>query len=120
MDESRTGVCAPAIWLNREQCCWGSRDVEFDPVHNEICEHVSAVLLPVASFFNQNFLFCFSGKVGCDVFGMESIAIECMVLPLFHVCFWSVVYATFIVVLVVGSAPYASGSGSIATPSSMH
>lgn len=25
--------------------------------------------------------------------------------------FWSVIYATFIVVLVVGSAPYASGSG---------
>jgi chloride channel 3/4/5 len=27
--------------------------------------------------------------------------------------FWSVIYATFIVVLVVGSAPYASGSGQI-------
>jgi hypothetical protein len=29
----------------------------------------------------------------------------------FMFTFWSVVYATFIVVLVVGSAPYASGSG---------
>jgi hypothetical protein len=37
----RTGVCAPAFWLNREQCCWGSSDVEFDDVHNELCEHVS-------------------------------------------------------------------------------
>jgi len=27
--------------------------------------------------------------------------------------FWSVIYATFIVVLVVGSAPYASGSGKV-------
>lgn len=44
MSHWRTGVCAPAIWLNREQCCWGSRDVEFDPVHNEICEHVSILI----------------------------------------------------------------------------
>jgi hypothetical protein len=29
----------------------------------------------------------------------------------FMFIFWSVVYATFIVILVVGSAPYASGSG---------
>ena len=29
----------------------------------------------------------------------------------FMFIFWSVIYATFIVVLVVGSAPYASGSG---------
>lgn len=40
MSHWRTGVCAPAFWLNREQCCWGSRDVEFDDVHNELCEHV--------------------------------------------------------------------------------
>ena len=40
MSHWRTGVCAPALWLNREQCCWGSRDVEFDRVHNELCEHV--------------------------------------------------------------------------------
>lgn len=41
MSHWRSGVCAPALWLNREQCCWGSRDIEFDNVHNEICEHVS-------------------------------------------------------------------------------
>jgi hypothetical protein len=41
MSHWRTGVCAPALWLNREQCCWGSRDVEFDDVHNELCKHVS-------------------------------------------------------------------------------
>ncbi len=41
MSHWRTGVCTPALWLNREQCCWGSRDVEFDDVHNELCKHVS-------------------------------------------------------------------------------
>jgi hypothetical protein len=41
MSHWRSGVCTPAFWLNREQCCWGSRDVEFDAVHNELCEHVS-------------------------------------------------------------------------------
>ena len=41
MSHWRTGVCAPALWLNREQCCWSSTDVEFDDVHNEICQHVS-------------------------------------------------------------------------------
>ena len=41
MSHWRTGVCAPVFWLNREQCCWGSRDVEFDDVHNELCDHVS-------------------------------------------------------------------------------
>jgi chloride channel 3/4/5 len=41
MSHWRTGVCTPAFWLNREQCCWGSRNVEFDDVHNELCEHVN-------------------------------------------------------------------------------
>jgi hypothetical protein len=41
MSHWRSGVCAPAFWLNREQCCWDSRDVEFDLVHNEICEKVN-------------------------------------------------------------------------------
>lgn len=40
MSHWRTGVCTPAFWLNREQCCWGSKHVEYDAVHNELCEHV--------------------------------------------------------------------------------
>ena len=45
MSHWRTGVCAPALWLNREQCCWGSRDIEFDDVHNELCKHVSQIFV---------------------------------------------------------------------------
>jgi chloride channel 3/4/5 len=41
MSHWRSGVCEPAFWLNREQCCWGSREVQFDNVHNEICDNVS-------------------------------------------------------------------------------
>jgi len=41
MSHWRSGVCTAAFWLNREQCCWGSRDVEFDSVHNELCAQVS-------------------------------------------------------------------------------
>jgi hypothetical protein len=41
MSHWQTGVCTPALWLNREQCCWGSREVEFDTVQNEMCHHVS-------------------------------------------------------------------------------
>jgi len=41
MSHWRSGVCEPAFWLNREQCCWGSREVKFDHVHNEMCDNVS-------------------------------------------------------------------------------
>jgi chloride channel 3/4/5 len=40
MSHWRSGICKPAFWLNREQCCWGSRDVQYDDVHNELCQHV--------------------------------------------------------------------------------
>jgi hypothetical protein len=44
MSHWRGGVCTQAFWLNREQCCWGSREVQFDDVHNELCKHVSLEL----------------------------------------------------------------------------
>lgn len=66
MSHWRTGVCTPAFWLNREQCCWGSRHVEFDAVHNELCEHVSYFLIEI--FFQIRIIFLsniyFSGKHG--------------------------------------------------------
>ncbi len=45
MSHWRTGICKPAFWLNREQCCWGSRDVQFDDVHNEICQNVKDLFI---------------------------------------------------------------------------
>jgi hypothetical protein len=42
---------------------------------------------------------------------MNELSVSAWLFRYFMFIFWSVVYATFIVVLVVGSAPYASGSG---------
>ena len=61
MSHWRTGVCTPALWLNREQCCWSSTDVEFDDVHNEICRHVSVQRVPS---FDMLLLLPSSGKHG--------------------------------------------------------
>ncbi|CAF2966563.1 unnamed protein product [Rotaria sp. Silwood2] len=90
MSHWRTGVCTPAFWLNREQCCWGSRDVEFDDVHSEICEY---------------------WKSWSEIFGMNELSVSAWFFRYFMFIFWSVIYSVFIVCLVVGSAPYASGSG---------
>ncbi|CAF1120862.1 unnamed protein product [Adineta steineri] len=90
MSHWRTGVCTPAFWLNREQCCWGSRDVTFDDVHNELCS---------------------SWQTWSAIFGMDELLVSAWFFRYFMFIFWSVIYATFIVILVVGSAPYASGSG---------
>jgi hypothetical protein len=43
--------------------------------------------------------------------GMDALSASAWLFRYFMFIFWSVIYATFIVVLVVGSAPYASGSG---------
>ncbi|CAF3847061.1 unnamed protein product, partial [Rotaria magnacalcarata] len=86
----RTGVCTSAFWLNREQCCWASRDVEYDDVHNEICKY---------------------WRTWSDIFGIDALSVSGWFFRYFMFILWSVIYATFIVVLVVGSAPYASGSG---------
>ncbi|CAF1593099.1 unnamed protein product, partial [Didymodactylos carnosus] len=90
MSHWRTGVCTKAFWLNREQCCWDSKDVHFDEVHNEICSHWHA---------------------WSDIFGMTYTTAGAWFFRYFMFVFWSVIYAAFIVVLVVGSAPYASSSG---------
>jgi hypothetical protein len=42
---------------------------------------------------------------------MDTSSVGAWFFEYFMFMFWSVIYATFIVVLVVGSAPYASGSG---------
>jgi chloride channel 3/4/5 len=42
---------------------------------------------------------------------MNALSVSAWFFRYFMFIFWSVLYATFIVVLVVGSAPYASGSG---------
>ncbi|CAF1201953.1 unnamed protein product [Rotaria sordida] len=90
MSHWRTGVCTSAFWLNREQCCWASRDVEYDEVHNEICKY---------------------WRSWSDIFGIDKTTVSAWFFGYFMFIFWSVIYAAFIVVLVVGSAPYASGSG---------
>ncbi|CAF3193547.1 unnamed protein product [Rotaria socialis] len=90
MSHWRTGVCTPAFWLNREQCCWGSREVEFDHVHSELCEH---------------------WNTWSQIFDMNELSVSAWFFRYFMFIFWSVIYSGFIVCLVVGSAPYASGSG---------
>ncbi|CAF1634647.1 unnamed protein product, partial [Adineta ricciae] len=90
MSHWRSGVCTPAFWLNREQCCWASSKVEFDDVHNEICDN---------------------WKSWSHIFGFTETAVTAWFFRYFMFIFWSVIYSTFIVILVVGSAPYASGSG---------
>jgi hypothetical protein len=42
---------------------------------------------------------------------MDELSVSAWLFRYFMFIFWSVIYAAFIVVLVVGSAPYASGSG---------
>ena len=42
---------------------------------------------------------------------MSALSVSAWFFQYFMFIFWSVIYASFIVVLVVGSAPYASGSG---------
>jgi hypothetical protein len=44
---------------------------------------------------------------------MNALSASAWFFQYFMFIFWSVVYASFIVVIVVGSAPYASGSGEI-------
>lgn len=53
-------------------------------------------------------------KTWSDIFGMNSSSVSAWFFRYFMFIFWSVIYATFIVILVVGSAPYASGSGKYA------
>ncbi len=50
-------------------------------------------------------------KTWSDIFSMDALSVSAWFFRYFMFIFWSVIYATFIVVLVVGSAPYASGSG---------
>ena len=42
---------------------------------------------------------------------MNALSVSAWFFRYFMFTFWSVLYAAFIVALVVGSAPYASGSG---------
>ncbi|CAF1650878.1 unnamed protein product, partial [Didymodactylos carnosus] len=80
MSHWRTGVCKKAFWLNREQCCWGSTDVHFDEVHNEICSHWHS---------------------WSDIIGLTQTTAAAWFFRYFMFVSWSVVYAAFIVVLVV-------------------
>lgn len=63
MSHWRTGICTSAFWLNREQCCWASKDVEFDHVHNELCKYVSDSENELSMVLN--YVFLVENMVGC-------------------------------------------------------
>lgn len=40
MSNLKMGVCRSAFWLDREQCCWGAKDIHRDPYQNANCSNV--------------------------------------------------------------------------------
>jgi len=86
----KNGICLNAFWLNREQCCWASRDVEYSNVNTEKC----------AQWFTWP-----------EVFGTSGHGPGQYLLSYIMYIFWSTIFATFSVLLVKVFAPYACGSG---------
>ncbi|CAF1152909.1 unnamed protein product [Adineta ricciae] len=84
------GICLNAFWLNREQCCWASRNLQYTSVNTEEC----------AEWFTWP-----------QVFGLYGTGFGRDLLSYIMYIFWSTIFATFAVLLVKVFAPYACGSG---------
>lgn len=86
----KDGICANAFWLNREQCCWASKNVTYDRYNNPRCPE----------WFNWPQAF----------HDYNDGAGEYIISYIFYV-FWAMLFAGLAVLLVRVFAPYASGSG---------
>ncbi|CAF0990951.1 unnamed protein product [Rotaria sp. Silwood1] len=86
----KQGICLNAFWLNREQCCWASRELQYDNVNSEECPE----------WFTWP-----------QVFGTYNKGAGEFLLSYIMYIFWSTIFATFAVLLVKVFAPYACGSG---------
>ncbi|CAF0877716.1 unnamed protein product [Didymodactylos carnosus] len=86
----RNGICLNAFWLNREQCCWASKKLNYDRFNTEEC----------GEWFTWP-----------QVFGDYRTGAFEYILSYFMFILWSVIFATFAVLLVKVFAPYACGSG---------
>ncbi|CAF0969969.1 unnamed protein product [Adineta ricciae] len=84
------GICLNAFWLNREQCCWASRNLQYTSVNTEEC----------TEWFTWP-----------QVFGLYGTGFGRDLLSYIMYIFWSTIFATFAVLLVKVFAPYACGSG---------
>lgn len=88
MKDLKEGICLDALYLNREQCCWSSRDTEFEGYH------------------------CNQWKTWSQVVGISNTEsfLAFPVAYFFYIC-WSLFFAFIAVMLVITFAPYAAGSG---------
>lgn len=69
MTDLKLGVCPQAFWLNREQCCWSSNEIQSFDSGN--CSQVTNSVLSISPVWRRNmfqiiyfFAFSFSGSHG--------------------------------------------------------
>ncbi|XP_017843392.1 H(+)/Cl(-) exchange transporter 3 isoform X1 [Drosophila busckii] len=87
MSDLKHGICPPAFWFNREQCCYPAKQSVFDEGN------------------------CSTWKTWPEIFGLSRSGPGAYIIAYIWYILWALMFASLSALLVKMFAPYACGSG---------